>query len=219
MKIPTKSFTLRIPKDLLEEIGKQVGEKGSRSEFIIDTLRVALGKDSPTTDDRKITEVLLQLEIFKTEGEVINKNLSNSISQILERLGTLEANNLTTSETNRKTKNSANLNIAESQTTYSPEILPETELKLPGMDNQSIIDASASLSEAELIEILRAAEPGGQWRIQKMIERRRKGKNGEKGSMDRLHSVGVHRFKYKAKEAYGENGKITHVWRYWQLTQ
>jgi ribosome-associated translation inhibitor RaiA len=229
MKIPTQSFTLRMPEDLLREIERQAG-KGKRSEFIIDTLRAAVGKDAPVGSDRTIVEVQLQLEIFKTETEANNKNLSSSIDRILERLDALESSQ---SKTNRKTKStariditesktesSANLNLAENQNPYILETTgqKEGELKLPGMDDQSIENTYATITETELIEILKAAEPGGKWRIQKMIERRRPGKDGKQGSIDRLHSVGVHRFKYKTKEILEEGGKPVHTWLY-NLTQ
>jgi Arc/MetJ-type ribon-helix-helix transcriptional regulator len=199
MKIKTQSFTLRIPVDLLEQITKQTGQ-GSRSEFIIDTLRSALSTETNIDSGREKAEILLQFEIFKTE--IWSKiNISeNSNTKILERLESLESTvsqQISNSKTNRKTESIANDEVQKTG--------------LVSLVNQASSVKAQEINELDLIELLKKEEPGQQWSIKKMTDRRRKDTEKRKGSIDRIHSAGTYRFIYK--EATKEDGKIIHIWQ------
>jgi hypothetical protein len=81
----TQSFTLRIPIDLLEIIKARMGE-GTRSEFIIQTLREALGVEpQQISANLKVAEqvdkLLYEFEIFKTQIDQIANRIGDRVAQ------------------------------------------------------------------------------------------------------------------------------------------
>jgi hypothetical protein len=200
MKIKTQSFTLRIPVDLLEKITAQAGEGVTRSEFIIDILENALETGIDDSSSREMAEILLQLENFKTEAWDKFSSQEDANIKIHNRLETLElalSQQTLSSKTNRKT---------ESNTSSEEK---KTDLELLAI--QVPVEAQ-EITEAKLIELLKTEEPSKQWSTKRILERRRKGKEGKPGSMDRIHSVGTYRFKYKEKGDCVESGKQEHIW-------
>jgi hypothetical protein len=184
----TQSFTLRIPIDLLEAIRSKMGE-GTRSEFIIQTLREALGVEpQQISANLKVAEqvdkLLYEFEIFKTQ-----------IDQIANRIGDLE-----------KTSKSIVVEPkAECRTDSKTDRKTVEEIRLPLEIPDEIPEGAKIVGGKEILKLLRKAQPSSGWNVGKLKSRR-------KGSAaTRWHDIEGYRFIYKG-EAGGEGFQKKHEW-------
>jgi hypothetical protein len=188
----TQSFTLRIPIDLLEAIRSKMGE-GTRSEFIIQTLREALGVESQQVgiDPRmadQIGKLLHEFEVFQTR-----------IDGIVGRIEILEkAPKPIAAEPKAEPK-------AEYKTDSKTDSKTEDESKLP-LNVPDEIPADAKIvSGGDMLRILQKEDLTGKWDGYKLRERRRN------KAATKWHTIGNCKFIYKGPGP-GTGKKRTHEW-------
>lgn len=207
----TQSFTFRIPIDLLDAIKGKMGES-TRSEFIIQTLREALGVESQQIGTssqvtEQISDLLCQLKTLQSQLTTI----SNRVSKLEEpqQVNTPEE---TESKTESKTAvkeatESYTLSMAETEEKTISKTNSETveENKLP-LDIPNEIPVSAKIVDGgEMLRILQKEESAGDWGVQKLRVKRRG------GPATKWHTVGNCRFIYKGP-GEGSGSNQTHEW-------
>jgi hypothetical protein len=181
----TQSFTLRIPIDLLEVIKDRMGES-TRSEFIIQALREALGVEPQQagTDPRvadQLGRLLHEFEVFKTHV--------NGIESRVEKL-----------------EGSSKPVMAKPKAEC--KAIEKTESKTEMVENHSTLSAETAeteeVAEADLLDLLNKEKPAKPWEKERL-------RNYRRGSaLKRRHAEGAQGFMYK-----GKDGK-THRWSVWR---
>jgi hypothetical protein len=202
----TQSFTFRIPIDLLEAIKSNMGDC-TRSEFIIQTLREALGVESQQISaSPQISDLLYQFEILKSQFATISDRVSK-----LEEPPSISTSEETESKTEGKTARESDRLYTvpsaeiESKTESKANSKTEKEGKLP-LDIPDEIPLNAKIvNGGEMIRILQKEDPVGDWGVYK-LRVKRQGKAATK-----WHTVGNCRFIYKGP-GEGSGNNQTHEW-------
>jgi hypothetical protein len=208
----TQSFTFRIPIDLLDAIKSNMGDC-TRSEFIIQTLREALGVESQQISaSPQISDLLYQFEILRSQFATI----SNRVSKLEEpqQISTPE-------ETKSKTESKTIIKEAtESYTLPTTAIEDKTESKTESKTKEEkskeapstldlnipeVPEGAVEMNSEKLLAVLRMENPQGKWKGDKL-----RNKRGSKGAL-RWHQEGKYRFIYKGK-GITDGGITVHNW-------
>lgn len=203
----TKSFTFRLPTDLLGEIEKKAG-KGKRSEFIIQVLREGLGLSDhqPKTDlTIRLSELDAELERMRMMQDTIFQRLT-----YLEELKLVSVphENVLQRKTNDKT-GVAEQRIIEyaiqSTTERKTEYADAENLSILPEEKDDLIEAAEKINSAKLLAILRREEPQEGWHAHR-LQNYRTGKKKQKV----WHEIKQCKFKYA--EEIKLTGRPEHFW-------
>ena len=181
----TKSFTLRMPVDLLEVI-EQKAEPGKRSEFINQILRQALGVEGEGIDphvSKQLSDLLYRFEVMQTQ-----------VNDIADRVGGLEG-------ISQPLTDKAELDSPE----VEPHTTEENETLLIAVP-KDLPEGAQEVEGGEMLKILQTEDPTGNWSTQKLRDRRR-GKAAQ-----RRHTVGKYEFFYKGLIPGKFKNQNVHKW-------
>jgi hypothetical protein len=168
----TKSFTLRIPVDLLKAIESKMGE-ANRSGFIIQTLRDALEEPQQIGADPRlfdqISEVLYQFETLKSEFERLSKRFE-------------------------KLEESQKPLVSEPAAEYKTPGGTDSKTEQDTAPAQAEIAKTEEMAEIDLLELLNKEQPTKPWGNEKLRNYRRG------NALKRRHTAGTYGFTYKEKD-------------------